>query len=368
MEEQTANWINLTHTPPQKRLMGRAAPAHLALVRRLNRCTGEEHRPQVARLSDCCRWPALYQTTTTGAFRLAKKRCMHRLCPHCGKARLIKLENETKLIVAAMDAPKFVTLTTRSTDEPLAAQLKHLRESFSRLRRCHLWKRHFKKGVSVVEITHNPKTGRWHPHLHLIVDGTYCPQHELSAAWNVASDGSPIVHIRAIPVRSDAIRYIAKYATKTGDTEEIPDGKLSEFLTALRGLRTHAIFGPGARKILNRQPKEPGEPARPVTRLDILHDMHRDGNALAGEALTLIYTLGRHRVRDDPQGPPGTAETRDQAIARLLRSLGVTLPNDSDISTPAQARNPGRERPPDQRSLWSGEIPTPPSPAEAIAG
>ena len=49
------------------------------------------------------------------------------------------------------------------------------------------WKAHVVAGVAVEEVTRNPRTGEWHPDLHLISDAEMhrgaVLQGELSALW-----------------------------------------------------------------------------------------------------------------------------------------------------------------------------------------
>jgi len=347
-------YVHLSHSKPQARLLSIHARAHLQVTRRLYELAEARHMPAVARMSDCCRTPALYKSEDTGQYILAQKTCKHRLCPRCGLARSRRLCADATVITSAMDAPKFVTLTIVSSKDPLEERLKHLRDSFARLRRSKLWKRHFKKGISVVEITHNPKTDLFHPHLHLIVDGTYTEQAKLAEAWHVATGDSRIVHIRAIPVKTDAIRYIAKYAAKTGDFNAVPDHRVNEWLDAVASLRTHALFGPGARKAVKREKPAKDKSVRAVTPLGILHDMSDDGNELARNALTLIYAIGRGRVQNPSAEQAAKLEARNLQIALLLRSLGIEGESHPCSIDPAASPHPPPEHHADRRpvGLW----------------
>ncbi|MGP1681407.1 MAG: protein rep [Giesbergeria sp.] len=332
--------IHVVHTKAQARLMGRHRGDHLQLCRRLDSYAVDRHRKAAHRLSDCCRTPVLYQDQDNGEFVLSKKTCKHRLCPMCGEARSKRLMADAQALVMRMDAPKFVTLTPRSTDDELKVRVKHLRDSFARLRRSKMWRMKFGKGISVVEVTHNKKTDQWHPHIHCIVDGTYCDQAKLSEAWKQATGDSMIVHIRAVPVRSDAIRYVSKYASKTGDFNSVPDHKINEFLDALGGLRTHAIFGPGARKIVQRDKPTRGGKLVPISSLEVFHGLANDGRQQAQRLLTLIYKLGRRRVQNSADGSSPELEAWHSEIAQLLRSIGVEGTRNPGCLDTAVAANP----------------------------
>ena len=337
-EEPEIVWT--THTPPQARLLSVHAPAHLKLTRRLAAYIATRHNHAAARLSECCRTPALYQEEGTGRYVLSQKTCKHRLCPRCAKAKSIRLQKDAHAIVSRMDSPRFVTLTTKSTDQPLEDQLKHLRESFARLRKSKTWKRYASRGISVVEVTHNKETDRWHPHIHAIVDGSFFPHKLLREAWHQASTDSTICHIRPVPARSDAIRYVAKYAAKTGDFNAVPDWRINEYLDALAGLRTHALFGPGARKCLPAKEKTERGRLLPISQLGVFHDLARGGNLDARQLLTLIYRLGRRQLPNPAPGAAPELEACHGEITRLLRLIGVEGQDCNSSNNPTELANP----------------------------
>ena len=356
--EPTAAYIHLSHSEPQRRLLGKYAPEHLRLTHRLYDFADDRHAPAVARLSDCCRTPALYQDMDSGEFIVSQKTCKHRLCPKCSATKSARLADDARQIVEKMDSPKFITLTILSTDAPLEERLKHLRDSFSRLRRSTLWKRHFSKGISVVEVTHNPKTDQWHPHLHMIVQGDYCPAHLLKAAWQKASVDSFIVDIQAVPSRSSAIKYIAKYAAKTGDFSKVPEWKINEYLDGIAGLRTHALFGPGARKCIKPEAEKATRRLSPVTQLKALHDEQRHNPTDVTPLLALIYRIARGRVPNVAIGSDGKPQTAHDQIAVLLRAVGITCPRDSCCRITNLASHPPPERGDDRRAvrLWEESV------------
>jgi hypothetical protein len=352
--------VNRTHTEPQARLLAIDAPQHLRLVQKLARVLDplqgsapDQAWKQAARLSDCRRSPALYQSET-GRYVVSKKCCNTRLCPACGRAKLARLREEAAAIVERMDSPKFVTLTVLSTPEYLAVRLKHLRDSFARLRRHKTWRRNYTRGVAVVEVTFNPKSGQWHPHLHLIVDGQYVQQHVLSRLWEVATGDSRIVHIRAVPKRSDAIRYVTKYAQKAADLETIPDERVPEFLAAMRGLRTHSLFGPGCRRIIKRPERPALGKLSAITQLADLHRECRAGTPGARDLLRLVYLAARRKLPRAAAGALVEPEDLDRQIAELLRPWLDARTNHHGYADPEKPRHPPPKRSDDRRAvrLW----------------
>jgi hypothetical protein len=156
--------------------------------------------------------------------------------------------------VRSMDSPRHLVLTAPASPAPLTVQLARLRKALRRLRASRLWKASQVGGAYSVEITRNPKTGRWHPHLHIVTDGTYTPQADLADQWGqalewAAWDTSPppgarvIVHISAVHSRASVARYIAKYICKPESIESWPPEAIREYAIAVHGLRSVATFG-----------------------------------------------------------------------------------------------------------------------------
>lgn len=88
------------------------------------------------------------------------------------------------------------------------------------------------------------KDGRWHPHLHIIAQGRFYPQHELAEDWRKASGTSLIADIRAIRNADVAMRYVTKYVSNGIDASLIDDPKsLDEYIAATKGQRTYNALG-----------------------------------------------------------------------------------------------------------------------------
>lgn len=146
-------------------------------------------------------------------------------------------------LIKTIDDVRMLTLTMRASNEPLKDQLKTLRESWNKFRRQKQIKAKIKGGLCVMEITHNAKTDRWHPHLHIVFEGDYLDQKKASECWAKAAAGSTIVDIRRIPSRMAAVNYLAKYVSKTSIFPVRDIGRLDEWVTAVKGLREFSTFG-----------------------------------------------------------------------------------------------------------------------------
>lgn len=188
-------------------------------------------------------WWVMQNTTDDHKFKCTPDFCHDRFCAPCAQARAAVIR--TNLANYVTDHPhRFITLTVRSLDESLQVLLDRLLSSFRRLRRSALWRDRVLGGAAFIELTCNPGTGSWHPHLHLIVEGRYMAKCDLRQAWLVASGDSHIVDIRLIREPRDVIRYVAQYATKALPTPVLdnPD-LLLEAVLALEGRKLAYTFG-----------------------------------------------------------------------------------------------------------------------------
>lgn len=176
-------------------------------------------------------------------YRVVADYCHDRWCQPCANARSRTIaENLRKKV---QDHPhRFITLTLRSDDEPLAALLKRLYTSFAKLRRSVLWSHTIRGGAAFLELKYGHANSRWHPHLHIIADGKFLPQKALSATWLKITGDSYIVDVRLIQGHEDTIRYVTKYASKPlSPTFADHHDLLCEAMLACRGRRLCLTFG-----------------------------------------------------------------------------------------------------------------------------
>jgi hypothetical protein len=109
---------------------------------------------------------------------------------------------------------RFLTLTLKHSDSPLAEQLDRLYACFRRLRRAGFWQRAVDGGAAVLEIGHGHTDDRWHVHLHCLLQGRFVPHAEIKAEWWRITGDSNIVDIRPVYSASHAAKYVTKYITK----------------------------------------------------------------------------------------------------------------------------------------------------------
>jgi hypothetical protein len=202
----------------------------------------ENHRKRAGRIGSCCSHPAWHESPT-GDLMPALRRCRDRLCPLCGDRRGRQAANKCHALVQRFDAPRFVTLTQVARVESLEEALDRICESFQELRKHPFWKTRVRGGVWALEVTHRPSPAEWNAHLHVITDGEFMPQQGLSAVWQKITGDSFIVHIKAVPDRQQAAKYIAAYVAKPLDVQRWPDAAIREFGDAMHGRRLLQPFG-----------------------------------------------------------------------------------------------------------------------------
>lgn len=179
-------------------------------------------------------------------YRLRATYCHCRHCEPCqrSKANLLAANLRTRLAVEADGRYRFITLTLRHTDTPLREQLDRLHACFKKLRATKLWKESQKGGCAILEVKYDADRGEWHPHLHIVAEGGYIHQRDLSLAWLDATGDSDIVDIRALNSGKDAAHYVSKYVSK-GTNNEVwynRDAAI-EWVLAMKGVRTAATYG-----------------------------------------------------------------------------------------------------------------------------
>lgn len=212
--------------------------------------------------------------------------CRDRLCPMCQWRKSLVTFAQLSQIMDKLDAdypgqlvPIFLTLTMKNCGfDSLAEALTALTTAWSRMM-CQ--KAHSRKPYLVtrgwfraIEITYNPETNTWHPHIHavLLEDADYFTNqdkyisHEGWVAewrWALRADYDPSVDVRTIKNdRADAVAEISKYAVKPGewisDDYGATDARVELLANALKGRRLVAFGGlmKEARKQLKQEDAE----------------------------------------------------------------------------------------------------------------
>lgn len=176
-------------------------------------------------------------------YRLAGSACHDRFCLPCAQERSQAISlNVIELTVSK--TLRFLTLTLKATRAPLSEQLDRLYDSLKALRRRKLWKQKVTGGVGFLEITWSDQNNTWHPHFHILLEGSYLPYQQIRKLWYEITGDSYVIDIRLIRDQRIAARYVSKYAAKPfNDTYINRPAQLDEAILAFKGRKLLFTFG-----------------------------------------------------------------------------------------------------------------------------
>lgn len=180
---------------------------------------------------------------TVGIYKISCDKCRDRLCTPCAR--------EKGLIIAQNLRPKmipgrtrFVTLTLKDSSASLSSEITRLYDAWSKLRRTKAWSTTQIGGASFLEIKYSQKRSGWHPHLHIVTEGSYLDKMELSKSWLRATRDSYIIDIRRITSVDKAASYVTKYLAKGISAKTIIDSdRGAEAVQALVGRKLISTWG-----------------------------------------------------------------------------------------------------------------------------
>lgn len=176
-------------------------------------------------------------------YRIQASTCHDRLCTPCANTRSRRIQ-QTLLSILPNTPVLFITLTLCGKGESLSDLLDRLYKHFRALRAHPTWSERITGGAAFLEVKWNTKASRWHPHLHIVAEGSYTPQHQLSDAWRSISHDSFIVDIRRARMNQNSSTYVSKYASKPLNATFLCNSeRLDEAVIALKGRRLCMCFG-----------------------------------------------------------------------------------------------------------------------------
>lgn len=291
--------------------------------------SGDSHLERLAdRMHQCCAAP-LILASVDGDVCLSLQRCRCRMCPTCSRSRSIEAAGRVAELTKRMNSPRLITLTLKSTTEPLEDQIDRLLASAKALRRTKSWKRRVHGGVQTIEVTWHETSRLWHPHLHILVDGEYYPQPEISEAWLKVTGDSYIVDVRKVHDAKQAGRYVASYMTKHGQIANWPAAQITEYAHAMHGRRLVQTFGSSHGIECDKKPANAaaGE-LEPVATAREIENLAAEGCETAIDVLKWAHTLGYpwSLVWPAHDRPPAHAEPPDEAEVRaMIVAAGVEV-------------------------------------------
>lgn len=241
---------------------------------------------------------------TEPRYRLALNRCRSRWCVPCANEQRNVIQRNVMEACEGKDL-RFMTLTLKSSQQPLGQQISRLRKSFRKLRQRRDFKTKLRGGIYFLELTKNKRTNEWHPHLHILFEGGFVPHGLLKNAWREITADSYIVDVRRVPNSKVAAGYISKYAGKPLPTNIIFDTEsMVEAITALHGTRVFSSFGTWKELHLSKPPSDdtPWIPLMPLSACIM--------NAMKGDLKSrqIIESLTRRNAHEpmelNPNIPP----------------------------------------------------------------
>jgi len=224
-------------------------------------------------------------------------------------------------MIDKIDVIRFLTLTLAPRDGTLKEQIAYLRAAWTKLRRRKDLKNKLRGGVSVIEVTHNAKTDRWHPHLHIVFSGSFIKHALIKKNWLDITKDSNIVDIRRISSRMAAVNYLAKYVSKTSTIPATAKHRVAEWVEATNGLREFATFGEMHAKMAEEDKKS--RELHHVMFLNQLAEGAHDQHVGCATAYQRLLTLPNRP--SDPEQVASILEAHTKAWEYALDQFGQYL-------------------------------------------
>lgn len=300
-------------------------------------------RRRAVRINDCCRWATIVVDVTHARSRTVPHRCGDQLCPFCNRKHVADVIAKLGPSIGRMRQARFVTLTVPHTDAPLKQQRRLLLAALCRLRRTPWWKHLVRGSVHTFQVTWRHQEGRWHPHVHLIIDSRWMPWAQLRDHWAAVWPGAEIVDIRRVFDPLAAARELTHYLVRPAEVADWPDDTFLEYVHAVAGTQSIIAAGNCRHAAAAADPHEPAD--RPDLRdIYLPHLVHlaAAGNVDASDLVVLIYrtssmfrhylTQRLHRLPDScsfdhsitPYPPERASPDRDAYIAATFFARSVT--------------------------------------------
>lgn len=214
--------------------------AGISLYDQVDVTTNSEH---VDRMYDCRRYAYFARHQETGQVRVATRTCKQRWCPLCNGARRSWLQHEIGDWIKPLNRPKFLTLTIKHSDAPLAHQIDTIYNCFQKLKKTAMFHRHVHGGIWFFQTKLNAAGVLWHPHIHVLMDSDYIPHGALSALWLSITGHSPVVDIRTVHSQANLVGYVARYATLPVALADTPSDRYLELHDTFHGRKLCGKWG-----------------------------------------------------------------------------------------------------------------------------
>jgi len=214
------------------------------------------------KIKDCSvqLWKETWEHTATQEQKelFSSNNCNLRFCPVCSWRKALKSSAILFTNLSKMENCNFLflTLTLKNCDIfELKDTLKHMSESFARLRKTAEWIKNIKGYIRAIEIT-VADDGKMHPHFHVLLQvlpsygkkvGFYITQSQFTDLWqkSLKVDYKPILDVRVIKPKSDtrdslisAVAETVKYTLKSSDILKMNQHTFPILDLSMKGVKT----------------------------------------------------------------------------------------------------------------------------------
>lgn len=191
-----------------------------------------------------CRKSAWFvRNVESGRVHIASNSCRLRWCPICSRAKSTYITHNVKPWIESLRTARFLTLTLKHTNAPLATQIDKLYADFRSLRKDTQFKKLCVGGVWFFQIKLSKDSQQWHPHLHCILAGKWISHEWLSKKWHKTTHSSNIVDIRMVRDPDKAANEVARYSATPAQLKDLDSDQRIEVFDAMHGRRMCGTWG-----------------------------------------------------------------------------------------------------------------------------
>ena len=193
---------------------------------------------------DKCRKQAWFvRNVSTGHVHVASNACRLRWCPICNRSKSTYITHSVKPWIESLKTARFLTLTLKHSNAPLAAQITKLYADFRKLRKDTQFKKLCSGGVWFFQIKLSGESQQWHPHIHCILSGKYIGHEWLSRKWLYITKSSKIVDIRMVRDPEKAATEVARYSASPSQLSKLNGSERLEVFDAMHRRRMCGTWG-----------------------------------------------------------------------------------------------------------------------------
>lgn len=145
--------------------------------------------------------------------------------------------------IESLKTARFLTLTLKHTNAPLASQIEKLYADFRTLRKDTQFKKLCQGGVWFFQIKLSEVSQQWHPHIHCIIAGSYIPHEWICNKWQKITRSSNIVDIRMVRDPDKAATEVARYSASPAQLSVLDNDQRIEVFDAMHRRRMCGTWG-----------------------------------------------------------------------------------------------------------------------------